>query len=57
LLVGFYADLDGSSEVKIDEEELAEATWFSRGEIPEGSSTIGLTYNMIEDFRNNKMTF
>lgn len=57
LLVGFYADLDGSPEVKIDEEELAEATWFARGEIPEGSSTIGLTYNMIEDFKNNKLTF
>ncbi|MGV8906945.1 MAG: NAD(+) diphosphatase [Acetobacterium sp.] len=57
LLVGFYAELDGRPEVKIDEEELAEATWFSRGEIPPGSSTIGLTYDMIEDFRNNKITF
>lgn len=57
LLVGFFAELDGNAELKIDKEELAEATWFTREKIPAGESTIGLTYNMIEDFRNDAWNF
>lgn len=57
LLIGFFAELEGSEDVIIDEKELAEATWFSRGEIPENNSSIGLTYNMIEDFRKDALNF
>ena len=34
LLFGFFAELDGSAEITLDEEELALAEWFEREEIP-----------------------
>lgn len=54
LLMGFYAELDGEDEVKLDKEELSEATWFRYDEIPESESKISLTSEMIEGFRNSK---
>ena len=56
LLIGFFADLDGSSDVNIDSEELSEAIWFSRDEIPLSDSTISLTSEIIEAFRTNKVS-
>ena len=51
LLAGFFADVDGSTEVVLDENELAEAEWFLRTELPETVSTMSLTWDMIEAFR------
>lgn len=51
LLVGFFADVDGSSEVVLDQNELAEAEWFLRTGLPEAVSTLSLTWDMIEAFR------
>ena len=34
LLAGFYCDLDGSDAIRIEEDELSEALWLPRGEIP-----------------------
>lgn len=55
LLVGFFADLDGDSLFCIDEEELSEAVWFDRKDIPKTESDISLTNEMIEAFRNNQI--
>lgn len=54
LLMGFYADLDGSDKVKLQEDELSEALWFHRDEIPRDYSVISLTGEMIETFRKGK---
>lgn len=54
LLVGFFAELDGSSEVNIDSEELSEAIWVSRDNLPVPDSTFSLTNEMIEAFREDK---
>lgn len=51
VLVGFFAELDGDSNVKLDSKELSEALWFSREEIPLNDSTLSLTNEMIETFR------
>lgn len=51
LLMGFYAELDGSDAVTVQEEELSEALWFHREEIPRDYSAISLTGEMIERFR------
>lgn len=53
LLVGFFCELDGKDTPKIDSEELSEATWFKRSDIPATQSLISLTNTMIEHFRNN----
>ena len=55
ILVGYFADLDGSSVVNLDSEELSEATWLSRDEIPLSDSTISLTSDMVEAFRADKV--
>lgn len=55
LLVGFFAELDGSAEIKLDTNELAEAKWFARNDIPYGASAISLTSEMIEAFRNKEI--
>lgn len=51
LLAGFYAELDGGNDIRLDEEELAAGVWLARGEIPPPASTISLTGEMIEMFR------
>lgn len=55
LLMGFFADLDGSSEISLDETELAEARWFAREEIPPAENRVSLTNTMIEAFRLGEM--
>ena len=52
LLLGFYAELDGSDEIRIDEEELQSAVWISRDELePVVENQLSLTGTMIERFR------
>ncbi len=52
LLVGFFCELEGNDNPNIDRDELSEATWFKRGEIPATQSLISLTNTMIEHFRS-----
>ena len=54
LLMGFFAELDGSSVVTIDKRELSEANWYTRDEIPPCESSLSLTNEMIEVFRTQK---
>lgn len=55
ILVGFFAELEGNSKVNIDSNELSEAIWLSRGEIPLSDSTLSLTNEMIEAFRADSL--
>lgn len=54
LLMGFFAQLQGSREIRLQESELAEAAWFSRDELPTNHSEISLTGEMIELFRRSQ---
>ncbi|MCJ7834004.1 NAD(+) diphosphatase [Cuneatibacter sp. NSJ-177] len=54
LLMGFYADLDGSPEITLDESELAEACWFSREKVPEPKGLFSLTGTMVDAFRKGQ---
>lgn len=51
LLFGFYAELDGSDRITVQEDELAEANWYDRAALPEDTSHMSLTAEMIEQFR------
>ncbi len=51
LLMGFFAEIDGSDKITLDETELAEARWFHRDELPPTDNTVSLTNEMIEFFR------
>lgn len=51
LLMGFFAELDGPDKITMQEDELSEAAWFRRSDIPADHSHISLTGEMIERFR------
>lgn len=51
LLSGFFCELDGDPSIIMDENELSEAIWLPRGDIPPAESDIALTAEMIEVFR------
>ncbi len=53
VLIGMFADLDGSPEITIDEKELQEALWVAREDITERDSGISLTSEMMDAFRRN----
>ncbi len=52
LLAGFFAELDGSDSICLDENELAVGVWMPRAEIPAPDSNISLTAEMINMFRS-----
>jgi len=51
LLMGFFARLEGSDAITLQEDELSEGQWFARPDIPADHSAISLTGEMIEYFR------
>ena len=51
VLAGFFADLDGPEQITLDKNELSEALWVPRNQIPENKSSISLTFEMVEAFR------
>ena len=52
--MGFFADLDGPSEVFVDHRELSEAVWMSRADMPESDPRISMTAKMMEAFRRGE---
>ena len=55
LLSGFFAEADGDKLPVPDRKELSEAVWYSREDIPQEDSTLSLTWDMIEAFRQGKI--
>ena len=54
VLMGFYCDLDGSDQIRIDETELSMAQWFERNAIPAKDDGISLTREMIRVFEEGR---
>ena len=54
LLMGFYCDLDGDDTISIDENELSEAGWYDRHDLPAKDDGISLTREMIRVFSEGK---
>lgn len=53
LLLGYYCEVDKDTEVSLDRNELAEARWFNKEEIPPQENLYSLTATMIENFRTS----
>lgn len=51
LLFGFFAELDGSDRITVQEDELSEAAWVDRKDVPADTTGFSLTAEMIEQFR------
>lgn len=48
-MVGFFAELDGDDTIRVEEDELSEANWFGREEIPDDAllNSIGSEMKML----------
>lgn len=55
ILVGYWAELDGSPQVTLDETELSTAVWMAPEDIPDDFTNISLTHEMILLFKNGKI--
>lgn len=55
LLLGFFADLDGSNEITREEEELAVAEWIERKDTVGMNDGVSLTREMIDVFCKNNV--
>lgn len=51
LIAGFTAELDGDDTIHMQEEELSEALWVERKDIPEYETDVSISCCLIEDFR------
>lgn len=51
LLLGFFADVDGSTDISLDTDELEKAVWVKRSDIEHDDNLLSLTATMIEEFR------
>ena len=55
LLAGFFCEADGNTEIKMDRDELSEAGWFRRDEMPLHLSNHSLTNDMMNCFRKGEI--
>lgn len=54
ILAGFFCDVDGSTDIKLDENELSTAHWVPREEITGQPDGYSLTNDMMMHFKNNQ---
>lgn len=52
ILLGFYCDVDGDTEIKMDSEELKFAEWVKREDIELQSDDFSLTNEMMKKFKD-----
>lgn len=51
VMIGFFAELDGADTIRLEEEELSEAGWYHRAEIPDDDSKISVASEMKMAFK------
>lgn len=54
LLLGFFCEADGSTYITREEDELAEAQWVDRKDVPDYGEGLSLTHEMMQVFRNGR---
>lgn len=50
-MIGFFAELDGDDKIKLQEDELSEAGWYTRDEIPDDTRFISVGTEMKMYFK------
>ncbi len=54
ILAGFYCDVDGSTEIRLDRSELREGLWVPRGEVTPQPNDYSLTNEMMMRFNDGR---
>lgn len=55
MMIGFVAEADENQPISIDNKEIAEAAWFTRGNLPNHPSTISIAGEMIKKFEKGEL--
>ena len=55
MMLAFIADLDGDDKITLQEEELSEARWFEREDVPVLPFHISVGHEMIQKFRDGEI--
>lgn len=55
ILAGYWAELDGSPQIRLDETELSTAVWMTPEDIPDDFTDLSLTHEMILLFKNGQV--
>ena len=55
IMIGFIAEADENQPISIDSKEIAEAAWFTRGNLPKHSLNISIAGEMIEQFEKGNL--
>jgi NAD+ diphosphatase len=55
MMIGFIAEADDTQQIVLDEKEIAEAAWFTRGNLPKHSSNISIAGEMISKFEKGEL--
>lgn len=54
-MIGFFAELDGDDAIRLQEDELSEAGWYRKDEIPEDVSSISVGSEMKMAFKHQRI--
>ncbi len=54
MLLGFFCELDGSDEIRMDENELSVAEWVNYKDMPDYNEGLSLTEEMMNYFKNQR---
>jgi NAD+ diphosphatase len=54
MMIGFVAEADENQPIKVDNKEITEAAWFSRGNLPPHPTTYSISGEMIELFEKGE---
>jgi len=55
MMIGFIAEADENQPISIDNTEITEAAWFTKGDLPEHPLDISIAGEMIENFKKGKL--
>jgi NAD+ diphosphatase len=55
MMIGFFAEADNAQMIRIDNKEITEAGWFSRGNLPNHPTTFSIAGEMIELFEKGEL--
>lgn len=54
-MIGFTAELDGDDTIRLEEEELCEAGWYTRDQVVEYGPIISVGHEMMKAFKDGKL--
>ena len=57
VMAGFFVEIEGDDTLTIDEDELSEAMWMTREELPPQTDPMSLTARMFEAFRLHEVEY